>query len=207
MTDHSEQADLPAAGQRGSSPTSRAADRSPGSGGLRRLPLVVIVLGTLVVALTALLLPGRYDATAVVGLRAASDDTKQADMAASADSLKQMAQQEAVASGAPAHVDSIGRSIPVSRDAKATAKLDPDSTTIRIVARAASARESSALADALADDAVKRIGRDGTARAVVLERAEPTFAEKKPNRLLVAGAGEAAVLAAAALVGAARGRR
>ena len=207
MTDPSEQADRPATGQQGSSPTPRTAQGAPPSGGRWRLPLAVVVLGTLAVALTALLLPGRYDATAAVGLRAASDDTNRADLAASADSLKQTAQQEAVAIGAPAHVENIGRSIPVARDAQATVKLDPDATTIRVVARGVSANESSALANGLVDDAVTRIGRDGTARAVVLERAEPTFAEKKPNRLLVAGAGEAAVLAAAALVGAARGRR
>lgn len=209
MTDHRDPTDLPAAETRGSgsSPTSTDTDGASRTGiGRWRLPLAIVVLGTLVVALTALLLPGRYDATSAVGLRAASEGGNQADIAASADSLKQVAQQEAVASGAPGHVESIGRSIPVSRDAKATANLDPDSTTIRIVAQGVSARESSALANALADDAVKRIGRDGTARAVVLERADPTYAEKKPNRLLVAGAGEAAVLAAAALAGAARGR-
>lgn len=159
-------------------------------------PLALAVIGTLLIALVTSLLPQKYTATTIVGLRpsAASGSVKNP---VTTDNMKQIAQQYAIVAASGDSVDAARAQAKVADDATVAASVDPESTTLRIAGTAASAKDAAALADAVAQNTTKKVDAD-LARADVLDHASADAAVKTPRRSLYFVAGELVLLTACA---------
>lgn len=158
-------------------------------------PLALAVIGTLLVALVTSLIPQKYEATTIVGLRPSSSG--QAKNPVTTDIMKQIAQQYAIVAASGASVDAARKQTDVADDAAIAAAVDPESTTLRITGTAASAKDAAALAEAVAQDTTKKVDTD-LARADVLDHAAADAAVKTPRRSLYFVAGELVLLTACA---------
>lgn len=159
-------------------------------------PLALAVIGTLLVALATSLLPQKYTATTIVGLRpsAASGSVKNP---VTTDNMRQIAQQYAIVAASADSVDAARAQAKVADDATVAASVDPESTTLRIAGTAPSAADAAALADAVAQNTTKKVDAD-LARADVLDHASADAAVKTPRRSLYFVAGELVLLTACA---------
>lgn len=166
------------------------------------LPAALAVLGTLLVGIFVLLMPQTYSSTSVLGLRpsegtiAERNAQQQVPMSQiTIDDLKQLATQYAVTAGDTETVEKMRDAAKLPKSSSATASVDPESTTLRITAKAPTREAAATLAQRLTDNTVKSVDKDNLANVAVLQRATPQFADSKPNKPLYAGVGEAVVLA------------
>lgn len=157
---------------------------------------LILVVGTLVSLLVAVLIPQHDEVSAVIGLRSVTSGTQTTPIPV--EELQQIAQQEAVAIASRENVEEVRREAGLGAGSKATTKVDPESATIRITGQGDDRDEAVQLTRRLASRASGRLQNGHRLEAPLLEQPTAQFASRTPNRLLIWVGGEA-VSAVAAL--------
>lgn len=177
--DHSESID--------SSDDDGLGDGTPKAPSQWRLIARLAAAASAVLVLVVVVWPSHQEATSVVGLRSATVEEGQVPI--SADELRLIVQQYAVAIAADTTVDDAVEESGAGDGASATAEVDPETATMRIVARADDAPKATALAQRLTAIAEQRAEDDSSLELVVLAAASEAHTTTTPPKLLYLGLG------------------